>query len=123
MGAESPFTRARNCRTEGLRWERQRVEARERANAPLYSPVTTRLLDIVHARGLGDRLTKPILLQLAREMSRDQGIPIDRLARRYRSCVICWFCELWTQRRILPKMPLTHHVDGAGVPARPPIPS
>jgi hypothetical protein len=86
--------------------ERARVEARERANADVFWTVAGHLMEIVQQRSLGTRLTKPILLELAHEMSKDKDIPLDRLALRYRSCTICWFCEIWKTHGILPKKPI-----------------
>jgi hypothetical protein len=47
----------------------------------------------VVARNLGDRLTKPLAKELGLEVSKATGIPIDRMAKRYLSAMICWFCE------------------------------
>jgi hypothetical protein len=100
------ITRARKVRGHRKIEERARVEARERANADVFWTVSGHLVETVLQRGLGARLNKPILLQLAREMSTEQDIPLDRMAVRYRSCTICWFCEIWKRTGILPNSPI-----------------
>jgi hypothetical protein len=44
------------------------------------------------ARKLGSRLTKHLPKDLALEVSTATGIPIDRMATRYLTAMICWFC-------------------------------
>jgi hypothetical protein len=61
-----------------------------------------RLLQIVKARGLDSQLSKPVLMQLGTEMAKHYNLRIDRLAIRYRSIMICWFCEIWERFNILP---------------------
>jgi hypothetical protein len=72
--------------------ERAKMEVRERMNAPMFHIVRRRLEDIAKRRGI-EKLTKPYVMNLAREVSTRLGIPIDRMAQRYMSCTICWFCE------------------------------
>lgn len=44
---------------------------------------------------LGQSPQKKDLLQLARQLCCPCGIALDRLAKRSRDCLICWYCENW----------------------------
>jgi hypothetical protein len=98
----SSITKPRRLQAQRRFEERAKVEERERASSDLFWPISAYLLEIVQERGLGSRLTKPIVVSLAREMSVAKVIPLDRMAIRYRSCAICWFCEVWKCLGILP---------------------
>lgn len=39
---------------------------------------------------------KKDMLVVAKEMEKRTAIQVDRLAKRSRDCLICWFCENWT---------------------------
>jgi hypothetical protein len=38
---------------------------------------------------------KKELLVVARHLSEAINVPLDRLAKRSRDCLLCWFCENW----------------------------
>ena len=46
---------------------------------------------------LGQRVQKKVLLEVAKEVSKKTRITLDRLAKRSRDCLICWFCENFEQ--------------------------
>lgn len=43
----------------------------------------------------GQNPQKKDLLVLAQEIENHQSIQLDRLAKRSKDCLICWFCENW----------------------------
>jgi len=44
---------------------------------------------------VGKSPQKKALLEFAHQLSAVTHIPIDRLAKRSRDCLLCWFCENW----------------------------
>jgi hypothetical protein len=46
-------------------------------------------------RMTGGRPTRAALMELAAGLGGPRGIIIDRLARRMKEVLICWFCENW----------------------------
>lgn len=56
-------------------------------------------MDLVSAiieRQFGRHVTIETLLMIAQNLSKEQGIKIDRLAKRNRSALLCWYAENWT---------------------------
>lgn len=44
----------------------------------------------------GQKITFSLLLTYANDISRKLNIRLDRLARRYRQGILCWFAENWS---------------------------
>jgi hypothetical protein len=41
-------------------------------------------------------------LALAQSIGRNKGVPIDRVAKRSKDCLICWFCEFVPELIVVP---------------------
>ena len=54
-------------------------------------PTVTHFLELV----LGKSPQKKLLLSLATQLTSITHIQLDRLAKRSRDCLLCWFCENW----------------------------
>jgi hypothetical protein len=63
---------------------------RMRQNAAVLGPVCSRLEYLC-----GPSPQKKDLLVVARELSVPCHVSLDRLAKRSRDCLLCWFCEHW----------------------------
>jgi hypothetical protein len=61
---------------------------RRRAHATTYDKMRQFLTQIT-----GGKLTKAVLMSLAKRIAEQKGIKIDRGAKRLKDCLICWFCE------------------------------
>jgi hypothetical protein len=74
--------------------------------------IVERMLDAV-----AGRQTMPELIALAAEcVGRDQSLsPPDRLARRSRAGLLCWFCEKWAA--IAPSLTVRFEIPVSEVPA------
>jgi hypothetical protein len=51
---------------------------------------------------LGKNLSRVRLLELARTVSQQKGIVLDRCATRIKDALICWFCE--NAKEIMPDL-------------------
>jgi hypothetical protein len=66
------------------------ISARVRQNTPALTFITRRLEALY-----GLPLQKKDLLVVARELCGMAPLILDRLAKRSRDCLLCWFCENW----------------------------
>jgi hypothetical protein len=63
------------------------INERVRRNRGLMGPVTRRL-EVISTQ-------KKDLLVVALHVGQIIRVPLDRLAKRSRDCLFCWFCENW----------------------------
>jgi hypothetical protein len=89
------ITKGRNRKGKRPNTERAKIDAREIQNVDRYWSVTSYIEDYIGKHQLGDKLTKPLVTRLAQEVSARAFPPIriDRMARRAKTAMICWFCE------------------------------
>jgi hypothetical protein len=66
------------------------INDRARKNGNLM-PAVSKELELLCSQSL----QKKDLIVVARTVSTLCDIPLDRLAKRSRGCLICWFCEHW----------------------------
>jgi hypothetical protein len=81
--------------------ENQRELIRRRANGDLFDRMSEKLKE--WAANRGSQFTRAFLFELAGEMIADRNKPaLDRLARRKKGPLICWFCEHCSELLALP---------------------
>jgi hypothetical protein len=68
------------------------ITDRMRQNAPFLDPVRSKLEYLC-----GASPQKKDLLVVARRLSGPCMVSLDRLAKRSRDCLVCWFCEHWKE--------------------------
>jgi hypothetical protein len=66
-----------------------RIQRRRRSVDALHSRMARFLASLLHGE-----TSKPRMLQLAERIARERHVKIDRLAKRSKECLICWFCEV-----------------------------
>jgi hypothetical protein len=71
--------------------DQELIVARVRENRAALHRVTKELEYLC-----GESPQKKDLLVIARRLGGKLGIVLDRLAKRSRDCLLCWFCENWT---------------------------
>jgi hypothetical protein len=77
--------------------DQDRFNKRRRAQGDLFEKMT-QLLTVTTGR----KLSRTRLLELARTISEQRGIVLDRCATRLKGGLICWFCE--NANEILPDL-------------------
>ncbi|EAX96433.1 hypothetical protein TVAG_284030 [Trichomonas vaginalis G3] len=70
--------------------DNERIEKRKMKNG-----LKTEYIYAYFNRLIGSHVTFPLLLNFARIFSQDLQINIDRLAKRNRSALLCWYAENW----------------------------
>jgi type III secretory pathway component EscV len=61
---------------------------RRRNNEALFDRMTQILTHVA-----GGKPTKQVLMKLAQQIADKKQIKVDRIAKRIKDCLICWFCE------------------------------
>jgi hypothetical protein len=74
---------------------------RRRNNGALFDQMTR-----VLTQALDGKCRLPELLRFARRIADQQHVKIDRLAKRLKDCLICWFCEHAPELIADPRPPL-----------------
>jgi hypothetical protein len=67
----------------------QRLLVRRRAVASIY-PIMEQFLH----RALKEHSSKRNLLEIAQVIAQGKNVKLDRMAKRSKECLICWFCEV-----------------------------
>jgi hypothetical protein len=85
-----PRVGKRHTLSEQAQKDQVLITDRVRRNAPLIDAIRSTL-----EYACGPSPQKKDLLVVARQLTGPCKIALDRLAKRSRDCLICWFCENW----------------------------
>lgn len=75
-----------------------RIKRRIEANSPMLKQITDQFVKYI-----GENITLESLMFLAKTLEEKANIEIDRLAKRRRAALICWYVENWDMIRPLLK--------------------
>lgn len=90
--------------------DRKIIENMMKQNEGIYEDVE-RALDII----LNGNSKKPNVLNFAKKIAFENGLKIERLMKRSRQALICWFCK---NRQLVPRLTEVINASKSGLPFR-----